>query len=96
MNYIQELADKIKSEVPSALLPDEPNLDTLFAIYAVLLLAKGNETTLEDVHNCWSAWKSQKDASHNSIKPFVELSNKIQEQDRPFVEAIHAVARSLY
>lgn len=36
-------------------LPDE-DTSSLFRIYAVSLLAKGEEVTREDVHNAWIAW----------------------------------------
>lgn len=95
MNYLQILADEIKAEVPDEVLPKSPNLDSLFIMYAVLLLAKGADTTKEDVHNAWAAWMSQSESSHDSIKPFNELSAEVQEQDQPFVDAIHKVASRL-
>jgi hypothetical protein len=95
MNYLKVLAEKIKTEVPDEVIPKSPNLDSLFMIYAVLLLAKGVGTTKEDVHNAWAAWMTQSDDSHDSIKPFNELSIEIQGQDQPFVDAIHKVASTL-
>lgn len=95
MNYLQVIAEKIKAEVHSSVLPDAPHIDTLFALYAVLLLAKGEKTTAEDVHNAWVAWISQKNADHTSIRPFVELSTDVQQEDEPFAEAIRQAARSL-
>ena len=94
MNYLQLLAEKIKAEVPTGVLPDTPNLNSLFLTYAVLLLAKGANTTKEDVHNAWAAWMLQNDSSHGSIVPFEELSADVQEQDMPFVDAIHKVANA--
>lgn len=95
MNYIQDIAEKIKTAVPTEKLPDAPSVDALFAGYAALLLAKGEAVTAEDVHNAWAAWMSQNDAAHSSIKPFSELSSEVQLEDEPFVEAIRQVARSL-
>ena len=95
MNYIQSIAEKIKAAVPAEKLPDAPNIDALFASYAVLLLAKGEAVTAEDVHNAWAAWMSQDNEAHSSIKPFSELSGDIQLEDEPFVHAIRQVAHTL-
>lgn len=95
MNYIQNIAEKIKAAVPAEKLPDAPNIDALFAGYAVLLLAKGDAVTAEDVHNAWAAWMSQNDNAHSSIKPFSELSSEVQLEDEPYVAAIRQTAQSL-
>lgn len=95
MNYIEEIAQKIKEQVPKDHLPSSDRLQLLFDMYAVLLLAKGMDVTGEDVHNAWAAWMSQDDATHKSIKPFDSLSPDIQQEDEPFVEAVRRVASTL-
>jgi len=95
MNYLQSIAERIKSGVPVEVLPSVPNTDLLFNLYAVLLLAKGNEVSMEDVHNAWAAWMCQENPSHDAIKPFVELDEKAQQQDKPFVEAITKAAQDM-
>lgn len=95
MNYIQRLADDIRAEVPADLIPDAPDVELLFYSYAVLLLAKGEKVTEEDVHNAWAAWMTQRDPAHDSIKPFSDLSETVQQEDKPFTEAIRQVARTL-
>lgn len=94
MNYLSELADAIRAEVPQNLLPEEDS-DLLFLLYAVLLLAKGVSVTTEDVHNAWSAWMTSLGQEHRSLVPFAQLSAETQAEDTPFVEAIRLVAGRL-
>lgn len=89
MSYLAELADAIRNEVDPAALPTGDTA-SLFRIYAVLALAKGHEVTVEDVHNAWVAWMSERDPDHRSIKPFDELPADVRTQDEPFVDAIRA------
>lgn len=91
MNYIDQIAEAIRREVSPDKLPNE-NTTSLFRLYAVLALAKGTGVALEDVHNAWSAWMIGNDPSHESIKPFEELSPEVQREDEPYVDAIRAVA----
>ena len=92
-NYIDALARAIRRRVPSSVLPEQP-CDDLFLIYAVLLLAKGNDVTREDVHNGWAAWMSRIDPNHESLTPYAELPAGTRAEDEPFLSAIHAEARS--
>lgn len=94
MSYIKKLADCIKSFVPKKDLPGEET-NSLFLIYAVLALAKGEYVTAEDVHNAWSAWMTAKDENHESIKEFSELSQETKNQDEPYVQAIHRAVKEL-
>lgn len=94
MNYIDQIAEEIKSEVEVYHVPADDTAP-LFRLYAVLALAKGTRVTAADVHDAWSAWKITNDPSHELIKPFEELPPEIQAEDEPYVEAIHAVARRL-
>jgi hypothetical protein len=87
LSYVTDLADAIRDEVDPDLLP-EGDTASLFRIYAVLALAKGDRVTAEDVHNAWVAWMTASDADHPSIKPFSELSADARRQDEPFAEAI--------
>lgn len=64
----------------------------LFLMYAVLLLAKGEEVTREDVHNAWVAWMVGKGAEHESLVPYGNLPADTQAEDSPFVLAIRSVA----
>ena len=92
MNYVLKLAKRIREEVPIDCLPSG-NSDTLFAIYAVLLLAKDGKVNAEDVHNAWAAWMSQNEPNHPSVREFSHLSEEVRSQDEPFLRAIHIVAQ---
>lgn len=93
MTYLEEIATAIHDAVPSDALPDE-DTTSLFLMYAVLLLAKGEGVTREDVHNAWVAWTTSKGEDHESLVLFSELSPDTQSEDSPFVVAIRTVARS--
>ncbi len=92
MNYLDVLADEIRSAVAADALPDE-DTSSLFRTYAVLLLARGEEVTREDVHNAWVAWMLDRGESHESMVPFAMLPATTKEEDSPFVVAIRTIAR---
>lgn len=94
MSYIDELADRIRLEVPPAELPHD-DTNALFRIYAVLLLSKGEAVNGEDVHNAWVAWMSARDGDHEALIPFEDLPADVAERDRPYVDAILRVATVL-
>jgi hypothetical protein len=93
MTYLETLADEIRQAVPLGALPSEDTTD-LFMIYAVLLLAKGEQVSREDVHNAWVAWKIASGEQHESMVPFAQLAADTKAEDSPFVVAIRRVARS--
>lgn len=92
MTYLEGLAEQVRLAVPSDALPDD-DTSGLFLIYAVLLLAKGEEVTREDVHNAWVAWMTGKGEEHESMVPFANLPRHTQAEDSAFVVAIRTVAR---
>lgn len=92
MSYVDELAGEIRSSVTPELVP-AGDTGPLFRMYAVLALAKGEGVGVEDVHDAWVAWMSGTDPHHRSLIPFSELSLDVQCADRPYVDAIRAVAR---
>ncbi len=67
----------------------------MFLMYAVLALTVGENVQAEDVHDTWSAWMTYRDPSHESIKPFDQLSSDTKKTDQPFVDAIKKVASQL-
>lgn len=94
MTYIEEIAAAIYQRVhPNDSLPDEER--GLYLIYAVLALTVGKHVTRRHVHDAWSAWKATTEPQHDSIQPFEDLDADVQEEDQPFVRAIHDVAGSL-
>jgi hypothetical protein len=94
VNYLDKLAAEIQRVAQPGSVP--PNQATpLYRQYAVLLLAKGVEVTLEDVHNAWAAWACEHDPESRYILPFKELSLSVQRKDQAYVDAIHKVALML-
>ncbi len=92
MNYLDLLASEIQRTAdPEAVPPDEDT--ALYRQYAVLLLAKGQMVTAEDVHNAWAAWASEFDPESRHLLPYKELSLTAQRKDEPYAEAIRRVAR---
>lgn len=94
MTYIEKIAVAIHQRVhPHDSLPEQER--GLYLIYAVLALSVGKHVTRRHVHDAWSAWKATIDPKHDSIQPFEDLDADVQEEDQPFVRAIHEVANSL-
>jgi hypothetical protein len=91
-SYLSEDADLIRSELPESARPPE-NSGGLFLLYAVLMRAKGESVTPSDVHDAWAAWISATEGQHDSLVPFESLDPKTQDEDLPYVEAIHRAAR---
>lgn len=87
-NYLDEIVDALGDE-----LPDCDN--DLLHIYAVLALVKGQETSSQDVHDAWAAWKTQSAPDHESLKPFSELDEKTQKLDDHYRDALHRVSSIL-
>jgi hypothetical protein len=92
LSYVDDLADAIRREIPPQLLP-EGDTASLFRMYAVLAMAKGEQVVLEDVHDAWAAWMSGEDPQHKSLKPLPELPAEVQRADVPYLDAIRTVAR---
>ena len=91
MNYLMRLAEQIREEVPANAMPSG-DTSGLFLLYAILLLAKGELVTREDVHNAWVAWMLFQGEDHESMITYSELPRVKQEEDSPFMLAIHRVA----
>jgi hypothetical protein len=94
MTYLDAVARQIRSAAKEDALPDE-DTSSLFLSYAVLLLAKGEHVTREDVHNAWVAWMESKGENHESMVPFDELPLATQSEDSPYVLAIKTAARHM-
>jgi hypothetical protein len=91
MSYLDDLAGQIEHEVPADMVPQQ-GTESLFRLYALLLLTKGTAVTARDVHNAWAVWMQEKDPGHPAIRPFGELDPATQASDEPFLTAIKAVA----
>ncbi|MFB4421951.1 hypothetical protein C5F59_012765 [Streptomyces sp. QL37] len=95
MTYLDPLADLIRACLPPDAAPPA-DAAALFRIYAVLLEAKGEQVTDEDVHNAWSAWMQSVDDSHAALVPFGDLSPETRAFDSPYAEAIREAARQVH
>jgi hypothetical protein len=93
VNYLDSVAARVESELAPTLRPDEGATD-LYRFYALLVLVRGERTSLQNVHDAWSAWMAAQKPDHPALIPFAELRMEQQEQDRPYLEAILRVARS--
>ena len=69
-------------------MPEEGS-ESLFRAYAVLMLAKGRQVSLSDVHNAWSNWKYELEPSHRSLVMFERLPHEVRMQDQVYATAIH-------
>lgn len=88
MSYVTDMVRRIDDELPGL----DP---ALAALYALLALAKGTGTTLEDVHDAWAVWTAtvRGRPDHPALVPFSELTIDVQELDRKYMTGIHAAAR---
>jgi len=90
--FVDDLAADIRSLLADELIP--PDSEDLFRTYAVLALGRGVSTTDADVHAAWAAWASTRKPKHAKLVPFEELSADERMSDRPYRDAIRAVARA--
>lgn len=93
-SYLDKIAVELRRTAdPDAAISDEDL--PLYRIYAVLLLAKGQDVVAEDVHNAWAAWASEHEPKNPNLLPFKELSLRVQRKDQSYVDAIHQVAERM-
>lgn len=86
MNYVQQVTQSLTEQIPG-------QDNSLYQLYTLLALVKGEDVTLEDVHDAWSVWRNETNPNHKSLVPFNELIPEIQELDRPYAEAIVKAAK---
>lgn len=94
MNYVDEVAEAIRKEAPRESIPDS-DTESLFILYALLCLAKGQEVSGEDVHDAWSTWMTLRGEQHASLVPYDRLPSNVRAEDSAFVLAIRRVASRL-
>lgn len=85
MNYIQKIKDILSKKI------DVDN--DLLDLYTPIVLIRGDNAILEDIHDAWSIWRNNTKPDHKSLIPFYELSGDIQELDREYMNAIHETAK---
>lgn len=92
--YIDEIIERVQQE--TGLKSKET-----IKMYALLVLTKGTQITLSDIHDGWSMAMNFKEFNpphcygheHKSIVPFKELSIETQEKDRKYLNALLKIAR---
>lgn len=89
MNYFYDVTEDILQELPNIKYD-------LAQLYALLVLVQGVNTTLQNVHDAWSAWAINRRPDHKSLVPFKELSPEVQELDRKYRDAIVRVSERYY
>lgn len=94
MNYIDEVKAELLKHVSIG--------KGLQNVYALLVLVKGEDVTLKDVHDAWAVninqtWKIQNPGlgDHFSLIPFDQLSEEVKNKDQKFVDAIKKTAIAL-
>lgn len=85
MNYVQQKISEFRNLHPTM---DERLVD----LYILLVFVKGEDVTLEDVHDAWSIWKNKIRSDHRSLVPFDELTPEIQNYDQKYVDSIKFVS----
>lgn len=94
MTYLDEIARRVRDNLPAEARPPG-GAEALFRIYAVLVRVKGEATTPADVHDAWAAWMSTVNPAHEALVPFAELAPAVQNEDLPYLRAIHKTAAEL-
>lgn len=93
--YIDELVEKVSAA--TGLKSKET-----VKLYALLVLIKGENITLEDVHDAWSVMMNFRPYNppylgheHPSIVPFDKLSYETQQKDKKYADALIKVAKEM-
>ena len=88
ITYLEEDAGKIRAHVAEQLLPGQA------IIYALLLRVAGLNTTAENVHDGWAAWRllCRPNDTHKDLIPYDDLNPATQILDEPYAAAIREVA----
>lgn len=95
ITYIDKVVDAVSKETGL-------KSSYLTRVYALLVLTKGEDITLKDVHDAWAMdmnFRKQTNYcyghEHRSIVPFNELSKEVQDKDQVYVDALKRVAKRL-
>lgn len=87
MNYIEQTKDLIRKNLRVG--------KNLQDFYALLILIKGEDITLKDVHDAWAVNQNRIFPEHFSVKPFEELTEEVQNKDLYYLEKLKAVAKEM-
>lgn len=84
-NYMSNTVDDLRQ-----MLPDCD--DTLLPHYAQLVHTTGIDTTPEDVHHAWAAWRITTEPDHADLLPWDHIGQAVRVLDVPYAVAVRAVA----
>lgn len=92
LNYVDAAYDELSKHIRVG--------KGLMRVYTLLVLIKGEETTLQDVHDAWSVninetWDRAANGQHWSLIPFDQLKKETQDKDQNYVDGIRLTARIL-
>lgn len=88
MTYVETTIEALRGELGAEDGTDEQ----LVRMYALLVHVTGRYTSVRDVHDAWALWRCASTPDHPDLVPFGQLSPQVQAYDRPYCDAIRAVA----
>lgn len=91
MNYVEVAREVLKARMEDYGDWGE-DAERLLDLYALLVIAKGQGATMQDIHDSWSLWMNHANPDHKSLIPFSLLSPEVAEYDRPYLAAVHETA----
>ena len=95
-NYVtaatEALRDQLRAQGKDPARSLTPELERL---YVLLLLVRGDQVTLSEVHDAWAVARAVERPDHPDLVPFYQLAPEEWEHDRPFARAIQDAARIL-
>jgi len=95
-NYItaatEALREQLRAQGKDPAKSLTPELERL---YVLLLLVRGEQVTLADVHDAWAVARAVERPDHPDLVPFYQLAPEKWEHDRPYAHAIQDAARIL-
>lgn len=93
MTYFTDAMDIVQEEMTSQGLSDLGQ--DLLRLYTLLALATGEDTTDENVHDAWAAWRTVTRPDSFNLIPFEDLTPEVQAEDTPYTQAIIRAARRI-
>ena len=88
INYVDQIVAALAERL------DDCEID-LLRQYALLVLVTGEQTTEQDAHDAWAAWRAATNPRHRLLVPFHHLTAEEQALNTPYADAIRAVAAGL-
>ena len=92
MNYIDDIALRVKAEYEKSAGKKTSSPMELLRIYAGIVANNGVEATWVTVHNGWAVWRATTNPENKNLVPAKDLEPDEIVKDDPWVSAIRAVA----